>query len=149
MKRIHKISRLGACSFKHAPYLLLQYKLYSGIFCRGISWLLIGNSVLANEEQLTSRTLASWLFYCNSQRKCLNYCCKYGIRKYSSLFTFPLESPVFMGVSRGEEFLDTLHPLFTTLHHSSPWLVRRRVCHKFMIHPLLVVGRVRICCWKS
>ena len=54
MKRIHKISRLGACSFKHAPYLLLQYKLYSGIFCRGISWLLIGNSVLANEEQLTA-----------------------------------------------------------------------------------------------
>ena len=71
VKRIHKISRLGACSFKHAPYLLLQYKLYSGIFCRGISWLLIGNSVLANEEQLTSRTLASWLFYCNSQSKCL------------------------------------------------------------------------------
>ena len=24
-----------------------------------------------------------------------------------------------------------------------------RVCHKFIIHPLLVVGRVRICCWKS
>ena len=29
-----------------------------------------------------------------------------------------MESPVFMGVSRGEEFLDTLHPLFTTLHLS-------------------------------
>lgn len=55
MKRIHKISRQGACSFQHAPYLLLQYKLYSGIFCRGISWLLIGNSVQANEEQLTSQ----------------------------------------------------------------------------------------------
>ena len=23
-----------------------------------------------------------------------------------------------------------------------------RMCHKFIIHPLLVVGRVRICCWK-
>ena len=23
MKRIHKISRLGACSFKHAPYLII------------------------------------------------------------------------------------------------------------------------------
>ena len=23
------------------------------------------------------------------------------------------------------------------------------MCHKFMIHPFLVVGRVRICCWKS
>ena len=30
--------------------------------------------------------------------------------------TFPSEPPVFMGVSRGEELLDTLHPLFTTLH---------------------------------
>ena len=116
MKRIHKISRLGACSFKHAPYLLLQYKLYSGIFCRGISWLLTGNSVQADVGQLTSHTLASWLFYRNSQRKCLNYCCKYGIRKYSSLFTFPSEPPVFIGIQRGEEFLDTLHPLFTTLH---------------------------------
>ena len=23
-----------------------------------------------------------------------------------------------------------------------------RVCHKFMIHPILVVGKDRICCWK-
>ena len=27
--------------------------------------------------------------------------------------------------------------------------IKKRVCHKFMIHPLLVVGRVRICCWMS
>ena len=32
---------------------------------------------------------------------------------------------MFIGVSRGEEFLPTLHPLFTTLHHSSP---ARRSC---------------------
>ena len=37
---------------------------------------------------------------------------------YSSLFTFPSESPVFIGIPRGEEFAATLHPLFTTLHHS-------------------------------
>jgi len=38
--------------------------------------------------------------------------------KNSSLFTFSSETPVFIGVSRGEEFLLTLHPLFTTLHPS-------------------------------
>ena len=66
-----KIKRGASQTYDTPSYLLLQYKLYSGIFCRGISWLLTGNSVQANEEQLTSRTLASWLFYCNSQRKCL------------------------------------------------------------------------------
>jgi hypothetical protein len=24
----------------------------------------------------------------------------------------------------------------------------KRMCHKFMIHPLLFVGRDRTCCWK-
>ena len=37
-------------------------------------------------------------------------------RFYSSLFTFPSETPVFIGIPRGEEFAATLHPLFTTLH---------------------------------
>ena len=37
-------------------------------------------------------------------------------RFYSSLFTFPSEAPVFIGIPRGEEFAATLHPLFTTLH---------------------------------
>jgi len=39
-------------------------------------------------------------------------------RFYSSLFTFPSETPVFIGIPRGEEFAATLHPHFTTLHHS-------------------------------
>ena len=41
-------------------------------------------------------------------------------KKYSSLFTFCSESPVFIGIPRGEEYSDTLHLLFTTLHLSSP-----------------------------
>ena len=58
-----------------------------------------------------------------------------------------------MGVSRGEEFLDTLHPLFTTLHLS--WFGRGCVINLWFTLFLLfeelgyVVGRVRICCWKS
>ena len=35
--------------------------------------------------------------------------------KYSSLFTFRPGTPVFIGISRGEEFFSSLHPLFTTL----------------------------------
>ena len=41
-------------------------------------------------------------------------------KKYSSLFTFRSESPVFIGIPRGEEYSGTLHLLFTTLHLSSP-----------------------------
>ena len=58
-----------------------------------------------------------------------------------------------MGVSRGEEFLDTLHPLFTTLHLS--WFGGGCVINLWFTLFLLfeergyVVGRVRICCWKS
>ena len=37
-------------------------------------------------------------------------------KKYSSLFTFRSESPVFIGIPGGEEYSDTLHLLFTTLH---------------------------------
>ncbi len=37
-------------------------------------------------------------------------------KKYSSLFTFRSESPVFIGIPRGEEYSDTLHLLFTSLH---------------------------------
>jgi len=36
--------------------------------------------------------------------------------KYSSLFTKSPESPVFIGIPRGEEYSGTLHLLFTTLH---------------------------------
>ena len=36
--------------------------------------------------------------------------------KYSSLFTFRPETPVFIGIPRGEELFVSLHPLFTTLH---------------------------------
>ena len=36
--------------------------------------------------------------------------------KYSSLFTFRPETPVFIGIPRGEELFLSLHPLFTTLH---------------------------------
>ena len=36
--------------------------------------------------------------------------------KYSSLFTFRPEPPVFIGIPKGEEFFLSLHPLFTTLH---------------------------------
>jgi hypothetical protein len=39
-------------------------------------------------------------------------------KKYSSLFTFRSESPVFIGIPGGEEYSGTLHLLFTTLHHS-------------------------------
>ena len=58
-----------------------------------------------------------------------------------------------MGVSRGEEFLGTLHPLFTTLHLS--WFGGGCVISLWFTLFLLfeelgyVVGRVRICCWKS
>ena len=38
--------------------------------------------------------------------------------KYSSLFTKSPESPVFIGILRGEEYSGTLHLLFTTLHPS-------------------------------
>ena len=38
--------------------------------------------------------------------------------KYSSLFTNSPESPVFIGILRGEEYSGTLHLLFTTLHPS-------------------------------
>ena len=38
--------------------------------------------------------------------------------KYSSLFTKSPESPVFIGIPRGEEYSGTLHLLFTTLHPS-------------------------------
>ena len=38
--------------------------------------------------------------------------------KYSSLFTFRPETPVFIGIPRGEELFVSLHPLFTTLHRS-------------------------------
>ena len=37
-------------------------------------------------------------------------------KKYSSLFTFRSESPVFIGIPGGEEYSGTLHLLFTTLH---------------------------------
>ena len=58
-----------------------------------------------------------------------------------------------MGVSRGEEFLDTLHPLFTTLHLS--WFGGGCVISLWFTLFLLfeelgyVVGWVRISCWKS
>ena len=39
-------------------------------------------------------------------------------KKYSSLFTFRSESPVFIGIPGGEEYSGTLHLLFTTLHLS-------------------------------
>ena len=39
-------------------------------------------------------------------------------KKYSSLFTFRSESPVFIGIPGGEEYSGTLHLLFTTLHPS-------------------------------
>ena len=39
--------------------------------------------------------------------------------KYSSLFTFRPEPPVFIGIPRGEELFVSLHPLFTTLHRSA------------------------------
>ena len=39
-------------------------------------------------------------------------------KKYSSLFTFRSESPVFIGIPGGEEYSDTLHLLFTTFHLS-------------------------------
>ena len=38
-------------------------------------------------------------------------------KKYSSLFTFRSESPVFIGIPGGEEYSGTLHLLFT---YSSP-----------------------------
>jgi hypothetical protein len=37
-------------------------------------------------------------------------------KKYSSLFTFCSESPVFIGIPGGEEYSGTLHLLFTSLH---------------------------------
>ena len=45
--------------------------------------------------------------------------------KYSSLFTFRSESPVFIGIPRGEELFVSLHPLFTTLHRQERKQMRK------------------------
>ena len=62
-------------------------------------------------------------------------------KKYSSLFTFRSESPVFIGIPRGEEYSGTLHLLFTTLHLSSP------LCFggfAFLLMPRSLVRRWRV-----
>ena len=62
-------------------------------------------------------------------------------KKYSSLFTFRSESPVFIGIPRGEEYSGTLHLLFTTLHLSSP------LCFggfAFLLMPRNLVPRWRV-----
>ena len=75
------------------------------------------NSQLENCKQPTSARVASRLFYWNSYRNLL-YSSYRLPAKYSSLFTKSPESPVFIGISRGEEYSGTLHLLFTTLHPS-------------------------------
>ena len=77
-------------------------------------------------------------------------------RFYSSLFTFPSETPVFIGIPRGEEFAATLHPLFTTLHRfqrptgvncsARPLGVPEGVCHKSGCWRITVDHRMHITC---
>jgi len=76
------------------------------------------NSQLAKRKQPTSARVASRLFYWNSYRKLLFLFSYRHPAKYSSLFTKSPESPVFIGIPRGEEYSGTLHLLFTTLHPS-------------------------------
>ena len=74
------------------------------------------NSQLANRKQPTSACVASRLFYWNSYLKRFILFSYKLPAKYSSLFTLCSEPPVFIGISKGEEYSGTLHPLFTTLH---------------------------------
>ena len=79
----------------------------------------IGEPKIANWQNANSRLAHEWLVGCFTGTVIENSFILFSYRhsaKYSSLFTKSPESPVFIGILRGEEYLGTLHLLFTTLH---------------------------------
>ena len=81
----------------------------------------MGEPKIANWQNANSRLAHEWLVGCFSGTVIENSFILFSYRlpaKYSSLFTKSPESPVFIGIPRGEEYSGTLHLLFTTLHPS-------------------------------
>ena len=76
---------------------------------------------IANWQNANSRLAHEWLVGCFTRTVIETSFILFSYRlpaKYSSLFTKSPESPVFIDISRGEEYSGTLHLLFTTLHPS-------------------------------
>ena len=76
---------------------------------------------IANWQNANSRLVHEWLVGCFTGTVIENSFILFSYRlsaKYSSLFTKSPESPVFIGILRGEEYSGTLHLLFTSLHPS-------------------------------
>ena len=81
----------------------------------------MGEPKIANWQNANSRLAHEWLVGCFTGTVIENSFILFSYRlpaKYSSLFTKSPESPVFIGIPRGEEYSGTLHLLFTTLHPS-------------------------------
>ena len=81
----------------------------------------MGEPKIANWQNANSRLAHEWLVGCFTGTVIENSFFLFSYRhpaKYSSLFTKSPESPVFIGIPRGEEYSGTLHLLFTTLHPS-------------------------------
>ena len=79
------------------------------------------DSEIANWQNANSRLAHEWLVGCFTGTVIETSFILFSYRlsaKYSSLFTKSPESPVFIGIPRGEEYSGTLHLLFTTLHPS-------------------------------
>ena len=86
--------------------------------CRGQP---MGEPKIANWQNANSRLAHEWLVGCFTGTVIETSFILFSYRhpaKYSSLFTKSPESPVFIGIPRGEEYSGTLHLLFTTLHPS-------------------------------
>ena len=81
----------------------------------------MGEPKIANWQNANSRLAHEWLVGCFTGTVIENSFILFSYRlpaKYSSLFPKSPESPVFIGILRGEEYSGTLHLLFTTLHPS-------------------------------
>ena len=81
----------------------------------------MGEPKIANWQNANSRLAHEWLVGCFTGTVIETSFILFSYRlpaKYSSLFTKSPESPVFIGIPRGEEYSGTLHLLFTTLHPS-------------------------------
>ena len=81
-----------------------------------------GKTQTVNWQNANSRLAHEWLVGCFTGTVIETSFILFSYRhpaKYSSLFTKSPESPVFIGISGGEESSATLHPLFTTLHLDS------------------------------
>ena len=76
----------------------------------------MGEPKIANWQNANSRLAHEWLVDCFTGTVIENSFILFSYRhpaKYSSLFTKSPESPVFIGIPRGEEYSGTLHLLFT------------------------------------